>query len=73
MDYKELTDEQLEETRIEILIEQERRSNLSRIPEAIQELADKYEEDGGDRDELVKAVSESKKPPPEEDTIEVFD
>lgn len=72
MDYKELTDEQLDDARKEILIEQERRSNLSRIPAAIQELADKYEEDGGDRDTLVKAVSESRKPP-QEDDIEVSD
>lgn len=73
MDYKDFTDEQLEESRREILIEQERRSNLSQIPETIQELADKYEEDGGDRDELVKAVSESKKPQLPQEDIEVFD
>jgi len=73
MDYKDFTDEQLEEARREILIEQERRSNLSRIPEAIQELADRYEEDGGDRDTLVKAVSESKKPPLPQEDVEVLD
>lgn len=72
MDYKEFTDEQLDDARKEILVEQERRSNLSRIPAVIQELADKYEEDGGDRDTLVKAVSESRKPP-QEDDIEVSD
>ena len=58
MDYKELTDEQLDEARQEILIEQKRRANLAQIPETIQELADKYAEGGGNRDELIKAVGE---------------
>ena len=58
MDYKELTDEQLEEARTAILIEQERRANLAQIPATIQELADKYAEGGGDREELLKAVNE---------------
>ena len=58
MDYKTLTDEQLEEARKAILIEQERRSNLEQIPAAIQELAAKYKEGGGNQEELLKAVSE---------------
>ena len=58
MDYKKLTDEQLDEARKAILIEQERRANLAQIPAAIQELATKYTEGGGDREELLKAVSE---------------
>jgi len=58
MDYKNLTDEQLDETRKAILIEQERRANLAQIPETIQELAAKYTEGGGDREELLKAVGE---------------
>lgn len=56
MDFKTLTDEQLDEARQEILIEQERRANLAQIPETIQELATKYTEGGGDREELIKAV-----------------
>ena len=59
MDFKTLTDEQLDETRQEILIEQERRANLAQIPETIQELAAKYTEGGGDREELIKAVGDS--------------
>ena len=59
MDYKELTDEQLDEARTAILIEQERRANLSQIPTTIQELAAKYKEGGGDREELLKAVGDS--------------
>ena len=58
MDYKTLTDEQLDEARQAILIEQERRANLEQIPATIQELATKYTEGGGDRDELIKAVGE---------------
>ena len=56
MDYKTLTDEQLDEARQDILIEQERRANLSQIPSTIQDLATKYTEGGGDREELLKAL-----------------
>ena len=59
MDYKELTDEQLDEARQSILVEQERRANLAQIPATIQELATKYTEGGGDREELLKAVGDS--------------
>ena len=59
MDYKSLTDNQLDEARQEILIEQERRANLSQIPATIQELAAKYKEGGGDQEELLKAVGDS--------------
>lgn len=59
MDYKSLTDEQLDEARQAILIEQERRANLSQIPATISELAAKYKEGGGDRGELLKAVDGS--------------
>ena len=57
MDYKTLTDEQLDEARQDILIEQERRANLAQIPETIQELSTKYTEGGGDREELLKSVA----------------
>lgn len=56
MDYKTLTDEQLEEARRAILVEQERRANLAQIPESIADLAAKYTEGGGNREELVKAL-----------------
>ena len=59
MDYKSLTDEQLDEARQAILIEQERRANLAQIPATIQELATKYTDGGGDREELLKAVGDS--------------
>ena len=56
MDYKNLTDEQLDEARQAILIEQERRANIEQIPNTIQDLATKYTEGGGDREELLKAL-----------------
>ena len=59
MDYKSLTDEQLDKARQAILIEQERRANLAQIPATISELATKYTEGGGDREELIKAVGDS--------------
>ena len=59
MDYKNFTDEQLDEARQAILVEQERRANLAQIPATIQELATKYTEGGGDREELIKAVGDS--------------
>lgn len=59
MDYKTLTDKQLDEARTAILIEQERRANLEQIPATIQELATKYTDGGGDREDLLKAVGEA--------------
>ena len=59
MDYKTLTDEQLDEARAAILIEQERRANLAQIPATIQELATKYTEGGGDRQTLENALKEA--------------
>ena len=59
MDYKTFTDEQLDEARQAILVEQERRANLAQIPATIQELATKYTDGGGDREELLKAVGDS--------------
>ena len=59
MDYKSLTDEQLDEARQAILVEQERRANLAQIPATIQELATKYKEGGGDRQTLEDALKEA--------------
>lgn len=58
MDYKTLADEELEQVGASIMIEQERRANLAQIPATIRELAAKYIEGGGDREELLKAVGE---------------
>lgn len=59
MDHKSLTDEQLDEARTAILVEQERRANLAQIPATIQELATKYAEGGGDRQTLENALKEA--------------
>lgn len=59
MDFRDFTDDQLDETRDAVLDEQERRANLARIPIMVQELADKYAEGGGDREELLKAVGDN--------------
>ena len=56
MDYKSLTDEQLDEARQALLIEQERLANLAQIPESIASLAAKFTEGGGSREELLKAL-----------------
>lgn len=56
MDCKKMTDEELDEARTAILIEQERRANLEQIPVTIQELATKYAEGGGDRQTLENAI-----------------
>ena len=59
IDLTKLPDEELDALRVKILTEQERRANLAQIPATIQELATKYTEGGGDRDELIKAVGDS--------------
>ena len=51
-----MADEQLDEARTAILAEQERRANLAQIPATIQELAAKYTDGGGDRQELEQAI-----------------
>ena len=58
MEYKNLTDKELEDVAQAVLEEQERRAYLSQIPVTIQELAAKYKEGGGDQEELLKAVGE---------------
>lgn len=57
MDCKSLTDEQLDEARQAILIEQERRANLAQIPATIAELAAKYTYGGGQREALEAAIN----------------
>ena len=58
-DLTTLTDGDLDALRVRVLTEQERRANLAQIPTTIQELASKYTEGGGDREELIKAVGDS--------------
>lgn len=58
MDYKTLTEEQLQEQLQLIMDEINRRNNLKEIPEQIDSLAKKYEELGGDKDELVYRIQD---------------
>lgn len=59
MDYKTLTDEQLDKARQAILADQERHANPLQIHTMIQELATKCKERGGNQQELLKAVGDS--------------
>ena len=56
MDYKTLTEEQLQEQLQIIMDEINRRNNLKEIPEQVDSLAKKYEELGGDKEELVHRI-----------------
>lgn len=62
IDLSTLTDEELDEQRVAILTEQERREKMVAIPSQVKDLADQYEAGGGDRQELVDALA----PDPEE-------
>lgn len=53
MDLENLTDQQLDDHRRDVLQEIERRENLALIPDKIRELRDKYFEGGGDPKNLV--------------------
>ena len=57
MDLTTLTDEQLDDHRRAVLIEQERRANLAAIPEQIEQLAKVYREGGGDDRALTDALT----------------
>ena len=57
MDLTTLTDEQLDDHRRAVLIEQERRANLAAIPEQIKELAEKFRDGGGDEEALQDALT----------------
>ena len=52
MSLKEMSDEDLDALRVDVLREQERRDSLSKIPGQIVELREKYVSGGGDPDDL---------------------
>lgn len=58
MDLRALTDDQLDEHRRDVLIEQERRRRIEETPDQVADLAAKFEQDGGDRSALVAAIAE---------------
>ncbi|WP_067428584.1 hypothetical protein [Nocardioides jensenii] len=56
MDLQALTDEDLEQHRLDVLNELERRSRLAQIPSTITQLATQFVESGGDRADLTAAI-----------------
>lgn len=57
-DLKTLDQEQLEQLRVDVLNELERRSNLESIPNQVKQLADTYVSGGGNRQTLLDAVND---------------
>lgn len=58
MDYKTLTEEQLQEQLQLLMDEINRRNELREIPEQVDNLAKKYEELGGNKEELVHRIQD---------------
>lgn len=58
MDLRELSDDELDDHRRAVLAEQERRANVSAIPDQVRTLAKVYREGGGDEDALADAIKE---------------
>ena len=59
MDLKTLTDEQLEQYRVDVLTEQERRQRLASAPAQVAQIATAYVADGGDLTTLTQAMMTS--------------
>lgn len=57
MNLRDLSDEDLDQLRRDVLIEQERRANLAAIPEQIAMLAQTYRDGGGDEQALTDALT----------------
>lgn len=53
----EMTDEELDALRVRVLTEQERRANLSHIPDQVADLCRTYKEGGGDVAVIEQAVT----------------
>lgn len=61
MNLSELTDEDLDQLRVDVLNEQERRANLLRIPGQVSDLIDKYVQGGGDKADLKNILDDQAK------------
>lgn len=57
MDLRTLSDDDLDQMRRDVLIEQERRANLAHIPEQVRALAQTFRDGGGDEQALADALS----------------
>ncbi|WP_087483528.1 hypothetical protein [Brachybacterium massiliense] len=62
MDLTTLTDEQLDEHRRAVLIEQERRAKLAQLPDQLAAMARDAAAAGCDRDELLERVADALTP-----------
>lgn len=58
MDLRKLNDEDLEQHRIAVLTEIERRQDLEKIPHQVQGLVERYAWGGGDMQVLVDCVTD---------------
>ena len=58
MNLEELTDDELDQLRVDVLNEQERRANLLRIPGQMSDLIDKYVQGVGDKADLKGILDE---------------
>ena len=57
VDFTKFDDDQLDQLRVDVLTEQERRSHLAPIPAQVTELAKTYRAGGGDENALMDAIS----------------
>ena len=58
--YENLTDEDLDDLRVEVLIEQERRQARDKIPAKIADLTQRYIDAGGDPNDLLFIATNEK-------------
>lgn len=58
IDFTKYDDIQLDRLRVDVLTEQERRTNLAQIPAQVTELAKTYRAGGGGEDALIQAISD---------------
>ena len=65
MDYKTLTDEQLQTERQNIMDEIARRNDLADIPKQAEELALRFEALGGNKSDLAQIVNDATAPEPQ--------
>ena len=68
---QQLDDAGLEQHRLNILAEMERRKKLSEIPTDIKKMADEFETLGGDKTELIDRINEPSEEYVEEPPVEV--
>ena len=71
MDYKTLTEEQLQTERQNIMDEIARRNDLADIPKQAEEMALRFEALGGNKSDLAQIVNDAKAEEPTETAVNV--